>query len=67
MSLWDGLIAIGVVLGIGAIVFAKLAKNNPVAANTLRNFMPTKLYEKMEENSQGERVEQVWDDKRTMM
>jgi len=66
MSLWDGLVALGVILAFGYLVFIRLAKTNPVAAQNIRNMLPGKIYEN-EESPMPDKVQQVWEEKRTMM
>jgi len=60
--------ALGVVAGIGYVIFAKMVKSNPKMAEKLKEFMPGKLYDKIpQQEEMKDKIEQVWDEKRTMM
>ncbi len=40
----EGILALGVLLGFGYIVYAKLVQNNPRFAKTMSNIMPKGIY-----------------------
>ena len=67
MSLFDGIVALGVVLGFGYLIFVRLLHTNPKAAETIRNILPTKLYERIENDPISDKIQQVYQEKRTMM
>ena len=67
MTLMEGLIAMGVMLAIGGIVFAKAASNNPKLLEFLGKVMPTSLYTKPDIKIIPDNVQQVWDERRSML
>jgi len=72
MGLKDALIqgggVLGVFAGIGYIIFAKMNKNNPKAIMWIKEKLkPGSLYNKIPENPIAESIEQVYDEKRTLM
>ncbi len=72
MVLKEAIIQAGVIFGvfmtIGYIILMKVKKSNPKAAEWLDKFKLGNIYNKMEEqNPITESIQQVYDDKRTMM
>lgn len=72
MGLKDAIIQGGVVFvvfaGIGYVILAKINKTNPKAMRWIKEKLaPGSLYEKPPENQIVDKLEQVYDDKRTMM
>lgn len=68
MTLFDGLVAAGVIGGIVFIVMAKAAKENPKLREWLSNLKPGNLTEKIvPEKIIPDKIEQVYDEKRRMM
>ncbi len=66
-AIMQGIIALGVVGALGWLIFIKIAKNNPKAAETIRNIIPTNLYDKTPISVIPDKIEQVYDERRTMM
>lgn len=72
MSLKEGLIQAVVVLsifgGFGYIIFSKLTRKNSRTTEFFKKLTRGKLYEKVVPNIDvQDKIEQVWDDRRTMM
>jgi len=71
MSLKDGIIQAAVSMGVvGAIAFViigRVMQNNPKFAEFISKFKPGSIYEKAQENPITDKIEQVYDEKRTMM
>ena len=69
MALFDGLVALAVVGGLGWIIYAKMMKNNPALAEKTRTLFSGGLYKEsggMDAMSK-DKIEQVYDEKRSMM
>ncbi len=71
MGLKEGIIQAGVIFAvfgtIGYMILAKVKQNNPKAAEWLSKFKLASIYNKVEEIPIVDRLEQVYDEKRTMM
>ena len=68
MTLFDGLVALGVLMVVAWIVFISAAKKNPVMLPWIKEFFKDGFYSKIENKPNlKEKVEQVYDDKRSMM
>ncbi len=69
MALIDGLVAIGVIGGLGWIIYAKMMKNNPALAEKTRELFSGGLYKQDPETDLivKDKMEQVHEEKRSMM
>ena len=71
MGLKEGLVQTGVLLsvfvGIGYVILAKMRKNNPAAADWLGKLKLGNIYNKVEEDPITDKIEQVYDERRTLM
>ena len=61
MTLVQGLVALGVLFGLGFMIYAKYAKDNPAGLERIKKALPMRISEKLPENSIGEKLEQVYD------
>ena len=68
MSLFDGLVALGVISGLGYIIYVKILSQNPGIGVKIKSIIPTKLYDKVEPITKvPDKIEQVWDERKSMM
>lgn len=67
MPIIEGFVAMGVVVILFWLIFIKISKNNPKAAETIKNLIPTNIYEKPKMPEVPDKIEQVWNERRTMM
>jgi len=67
MPIIQGFIALGVIGILGWLIFIKVSKNNPQMAQNIRNIIPTKIYENPKIPIISDKIEQVYDERRTMM
>lgn len=67
-NLLQSFIGLGVVGTLFYLIYAKILKDNPDKAKKLSDMIPTSLYEKIEPIKEiPDKIEQVWEEKRTMM
>ncbi len=67
MTLFDGLVALGVVGAIFFVVYGMVAKKNPGLHEKVKEFLPGNSIKSPPQIPLIDTLEQVYDDKRTMM
>ena len=65
MSLFDGLVAVGVILGFMWIIFVKVAEKNPKVQQWVLNLKNKK--DELPIPTPGDTSQQVWNEKRNMI
>lgn len=67
MTLIDGVISIIIVFLFFYIIYVRLVEKNPKLHEFTKDFIPTNLYTKIDSPIDKEKIQQVYDEKRTMM
>ena len=67
MTLTEGLTALAVLAGIGWVVFSGVAKKDPTMVPRIKRFMETKKEKKNPFGNTKDRLEQVYDERRSMV
>lgn len=71
MALRESLVQIatvlGVLLGFGYLIISQMLKNNSKALEWLKKLKPGKVYLDQKIEPAKDKIEQVWDEKRTVM
>ncbi len=67
MTLWEGLVAMGVVLSLGFLIFIKMSKQNPAAANRLKDWTPKAIYDNVKVKIMPEKTSHIYEERRTLL
>lgn len=67
MPIVQGFVALGVMLALGWIIFAKVVSNNPKVLDYIKDVMPTSLYTKPDLKIIPDNIQQVYDERRSML
>lgn len=65
MSIFDGLVILGVFGGLGYVLLSKMHKDNPLLIGRIKEWINKKESPKSQQNP--DEIRQVYDEKRTMM